>query len=359
MNGERNCKQSRADIPDAILVECDVESLPAMTRRRQTGSRIAALAMAAISPISALVEQYERLAQINQSWHEERSRAAGELDSLAERLVAEEQDLVDRQKQTEAGEESLRRRMTEIESVRQEIAIYRAQLQSREELIEVEHAEQMEALRRKETLIEEQLVSLTQLRNRWNHRRQEEIGQLQSSRASLTREQSETTAPCAELFAKSRRLAGYERSLAEKSLAVEQFWQEISVRAKDPEAQGRVDGLRRTWLTVNAALVDDAKNERAAVTKELERLEQLRVHLQEQATRLTNHGAAMAEKYSLLDEREVILKNRQNLLDDEFCKLEHLKSEPERQRILLRADADAVAEVVFAENPSSPVDKAA
>jgi len=361
---ERRAAESdaRTDAPMAAVVECDVEILGDDSMPSSVAPRIINLEQLAgdlTDQRIALAEQYERLVQFNRTWHEERTRAADDLDALAERLVATEEDILARQADTQAGEQALRERHAEIEAVRQEIAIHRAQMNTRAQALEAEHAREMMALRQKEALLEEQLAALAQVRQRWNARRQDEMTELQASRAALAREQAEAHAQRGELFVTAQQLAVEKRVLAEKSLALEQYRQEVFLRAKDPVAQRRVERLRRRWLTLQAAMVRHARNEREAAVDDLKRIEEGRAELQDQLGRLTQAEAVLAENQSLLDERDAVLKARQIYLDDELRKLEHLKLAPERQRLLLREDVESVAQVVFEEINSPPIDKAA
>lgn len=344
----------------AAVAECEVEGV--LDEASTWDPRINDLAQMAsdlADQRTALVEQYERLAQIHKSWHEERARAARDLDALAERLVADEQSLALRQAQTVAEEQSLRDRQAEVESVRQEIVILQAQLKTREQMIEEEHARELEALRQKEAMFDEQLANLTQIRHRWNTRRHEELGELQTSRADLAREQSAANADRSELFAKRQQLVEERSVVAEKSLALEEYWQEVTLRANDPAAQERVERLRRRWLSLNAAIIANARNENASATQRLEKLEECRSQLEAQLHRLTRDKAALAEQHTLLDEREAKMHARQIRLDDEVRKLEHQKNEPERHGLLLHKDAEAVAKVVFEDHSASPIDRAA
>lgn len=306
-----------------------------------------------------LVEQYKRLAEIQEAWQEERDRAAAELEALAQRLLADEQVLTDRQQQTTVVEELLRERQAEIDAVRQEVLVWRAQLKTREQTFEQEYDKEMLALRQKETLLQEHLAGLTQLRQRWNYRRQQEIEQLQTDRTLLARAQNEAHAERVLLFQKNQQLAEEKRILAEKALALEQYRQEVFLRSKDPAAQRRVERLRRRWLALNAALIANAKSERKSTKKEMASLEACRTQLMEQLISLTQNERALAETQSLLNEREAVLTTRQMYIEQELRNLESQRQQPEKENLRRKDEVETMAKAVYEEDDAPPIDQAA
>src|SRR4029078_8869152 len=88
---EARRRELLAEIPEATLIEYDVEVLgeagadPRLINLEQLAVDLADQRM-------AMLEQYERVVQFHRCWHEDHARAAEELDALARRLAAEEQD---------------------------------------------------------------------------------------------------------------------------------------------------------------------------------------------------------------------------------------------------------------------------
>ena len=296
-----------------------------------------------------LLEQYERLAAIQDDWQRRRDAAAAELDQLGQRLVAQELALGVRAEQTSAAEASILQRQQEIETLRQEIQIWRAQLKAREQLCEQEHERQLLALRQKETLLQDQLTGLAQLRHRWNQRRQQESEQARSIRAALNDEKNQSHQQRVALFEKRQQLEEDKRILAEKSLALEQYRQEVFLRANDPAAQRRVERLRRQWLTLNAGLIRNSKSEREATKKEMTQIETERVELQKLRSQLTGNEITLAEKQCALEEREIVLKARLLTVDQELHKLQNERQQSEQQSLRLQEEVDTLAKAVYDE----------
>jgi hypothetical protein len=303
-----------------------------------------------------LVEQYARLADLQDAWQRQRNQAADELETLAARLAGDEERLNERHRQTITVEDRLHERQADLEVARQEIAGWRAQLKVRVESLAEEQEMTRQHLARKKALLEQQLAGLTVLRQRWRRRRDQEIEQLQNDRAALQREHKETQERRVEYFAKSQQLAEDRRVLAEKSLAVEQYRQEVVIRAKDPSAQRRLERLRRRWLTLNGAMIANAKREREAANKELQRLEAVTADLHEKCSFVTIETAALTEKEALVEQLETILKTREQNLELEIRKLE---SQQQIASMHVNAQIDTLAMAVFAEADVSPIERAA
>jgi pSer/pThr/pTyr-binding forkhead associated (FHA) protein len=346
--GER---RARADEPEPI--ECEVEELPDETSVGDHRTiELDRLAGELADQRVQLIEQYTRLAQIQDAWQRQRDQAAAELDHLAQRLTAEEDALSRRDRQTILIEESLQQRQLEIDAARQDLQVARAQWKSHEAMFTHEHQTHMAALRQKETLLQGQLADLVTLRQRWNQRRTQEIEQQRITRTLLEQQQRDTHQLRAELFDKGQQLEGEKCLLAEKSLALEEYRQEVFFRANDPASQRRVERLRRRWLTLNAAVIRAAKNEREAVKKELLALETQRAELQEQINQRTIAEANLTESQAALDEREAILKARQLHLDHELKSME--QRSPERRT---REQVEILAQMMYEDD--TPIEKAA
>ncbi len=257
-----------------------------------------------------LLEQYNRLAQVHQHWHAQRDQAASELEALAQRLLEREETLAERDQEASAAEDKLRERFEEIEVMRQEIQVWRAQMRARDKASADEHGQHLLAVREKEGLVQEQLTALEQLRQRWKQRRQQEIKNLQANRAQLEQQQRDAASQRADQYAKVQELEEQKRVLTEKALALEQYRQETLGQAEDPVSQRRVERLRRRWLTVNAAMIRSAKSERKAVLAELARLETTRSEVARQLDRLTHIEADLADRQNIVDKREADLRAR-------------------------------------------------
>ncbi len=296
-----------------------------------------------------LIEQYKRLAGIHDAWQQQRDAAAADLESLAKRLTDEEQALAERAQHSKSAEEVVHERVRESEAVREELELMRTQLKVREQTFVQQHQQQTLVLRQHQALLEEQLAGLAGLRQRWNLRRQHEMDRLQTERMVLDQEQKQTHERRLALFEKGQQVDEEKRILAEKTLALEQYRQEVFVRAKDPAARRRVERLRRRWLTLNSKLIRNAKNAAANTKNALAELEALRAALTQASGRVAQEEAALADKQTSMEEMEAALQIRQQQLELQLPQLQSQQN-----------DVETIAQKVFDE-PDAPaaIDKAA
>jgi pSer/pThr/pTyr-binding forkhead associated (FHA) protein len=306
-----------------------------------------------------LIEQFGRLAEFQDTWQRLRDQAAVEVETLAQRLLVQGQSLEERERQTAAVETVLQQRQQEMDAVRQEIQLCRAHLKTRMQMVEKDYQEQVLAVRQKETLLHEQLAELEQLRLRWNQRRQEMIDQLRSKRASLDEQQKETQKRRVALFEKTQQIEEEKRIFAEKAIALEQYRQEILLRAKDPAAKRRIERLRRRWLTLNSTLIRTAKAEREATKNDLLQLETQRAEMMKSLNQLTQDESASAKRKTLLEEGEAVLKARRAQLEQEFSKLQRQSERSQEKTLRLQDDIDTLATVVYEEADGPRIEKAA
>lgn len=351
---------SGADVEHApeLLPECEVEicvetSAPLALEPEVWRGRLEHLDLLASELADQrihLIEQYELLAAIQQTWQQQQAQAAAEMEAIAARLIGSEQALVQRDQQIVASELSLEARQREAESLRADMQAWQAQLAARELAVEQEHARQLQQLGQSRALLQEQLAGIAGLRQRWNLRRQQEVEKLQARQAVLDEQQAETHERRQALFEKGQQIEAEKRILSEKALALEQYRQEVFFRANDPASQRRVERQRRRWLSLNATMIRNCKTERDAARKALQQLEGQRIELDQALKRLTENELALAEKQAWLDEQEAALTARQALVAQELGKIEFQRQKAESQHLRMQEAIDTLAKSVYEES---------
>ncbi len=351
--------------PDDIAFEVDVEVLgdgPSEAESGATSAQIHGLSQLSVELADQrvhLLEQYQQLVEIQNAWQAQRNRAADELEAMAQRLIQAEQDLAHRSAHATNLEQALEKRQAEFESVRQEVAVWRAQLRNREETIEQENEKRIRGMKNLEMRLQEQLSAVTLVKQRWNRRRQEETERLHHHRVKLDGEHREVAQQRKAVLDKSQKLDEERRILAEKALALEQYRQEVFDRANDPAASKRIERLRRRWLAVNAALIRNAKAERDAAIREIDRMETLREELTKQIRQVLSAEAALTENRNLVDERELKLKHRQMRFDKHSQELIAHGSRAELNPLRQQDEIETMAQAVYEEPDSQSVERAA
>jgi hypothetical protein len=269
-----------------------------------------------------LIEQYGRLAVIQTAWQLQRDQASSELEALARRLFEQEQDLESRASHADATEQLLRQRQDEIDAVRADIQRWRDDLHGREQAVEESRQRNLLDLQQKEAILQEQSDALSKLRERWMEQRRQEVEQVRELRAALENDHAELRARRLAMFEQSQQMAEEKRALSEKMLALEHYRQEVLLRTKDPDSQQRLEGLRRRWLTLNAELLRQVKNEAAAAQGELGRIETERTALAQLREQTVESDQKLTEKLSLFEEKEIALNARQALFEQRLASLE-------------------------------------
>ena len=148
----------------------------------------------------------------------------------------------------------------------------------------------------------------------------------------------------------------------EKALAVEMYRQEVAGKANDPAADRRIERLRRRWLMQNTVVIRDAKHERENVKAEMVQLEARCDEWLKQMEAVTQADAILAEKLSVLEEREALLKAREQKVEQETKRHEALRREAEDKLRAMRDEVEQMSHVVYEEpepTPVWPADKAA
>lgn len=306
-----------------------------------------------------LLEQYQQLAEIQNVWQTQRNRAADELEAMAQRLITLEQQVVHRDAHATSIEQALEKRQAELETLRQELLVWRAQLRSREQAVEQENHKRLQAMKHTEMRLQEQLSAVTLVKQRWNRRRQEETERLHNQRVQLDAERREINEHRKGTFEKSQKLDEERRILSEKALALEQYRQEVFDRANDPAAAKRVERLRRRWLGVNAALIRSAKAERETALQEIARIDTHRDELTKKIRQVLSAEAALTENKNQLDELELQLKNRQMKIEQHIHEQLTRGSQSRATHLRLQDEVDTMAKAVYDEPDSPSVDRAA
>jgi pSer/pThr/pTyr-binding forkhead associated (FHA) protein len=308
-----------------------------------------------------LLEQYQRLAEIHDVWMLERDQAAQELEEQARQLLAREQALAAREQDARKVEHNLNQERDEVQSRRQEVEVWRVRLKAREQALEQDHHKHLETLRQQEKLLQEQLLGLTDLRQRWNRKRQEEIDNFRAEQSQLKRQLEEVHQLRRELFEKGQALEQEKRILADKTLAVETYRQEKAGRTQDPAAQQRIERLRRRWLMQNAAQLRIVKAERDTVGAAIATLQERLNEWTHRVEQWTHANTLLAEQQLALDERDTQLKAREQRVRREI-----MQSEAERQRIedkyaRMQDEIERMARVVYEDGESQvlSIEKAA
>ena len=287
-----------------------------------------------------LVEAWERLTAVHDRWHADRTRAAAEIEALGHRLL--ERDLIVRSREQASveAEEGLCRRHEELTHLQQQLIAWHAQLRTEENAWESDRARLQAELRGKEHVAEQHLAALSELRQRWAKRRKQEVILLRNERSALGAFRKEIAQLRYDLNQASAAVDEEKRTLAEKALALEQYRDQVLARVTDdPDAERRLERLRRRWLVHNAETIRQASRARAALHKELLELDQRHEALERRA-------AAVAAAESDLMEKQTTWEQQQLLAETHYARLEHDLQRAHQHRLLAEAQLGALRDEI-------------
>lgn len=308
-----------------------------------------------------LLEHWDRLAHTQAEWQARRDLVATELEALAGRLTRREQELQAREQTLNSADADCRQRRQEIEAQRQQVQVWRARLQTREQMLEAEQQQLHEEARQRLAWADTQLAELAELRTRWDARCARETDQVRSVLAAANALRQEVAELRHDWLQRRQQLDAQRRGLAEKALAVEQFRQEVTLRARDPESAKRIERLRRLWLTQNAAHIRTAREEREALRGELTRLDERRDETLQATGQLAALQQELGERQRNVEHHEMLQGVRLGRLEQELRDSESRRDRAERRLQELHEEVERIAQSLLGdpEPPLLPFERAA
>ena len=302
-----------------------------------------------------LVEHWERLARINDEWHKDRRVALGELEALIANLPVREDAVCARERGLQIAEEDLNRRHQEAVQLRHHLEGWKARLRVRTAAWESERDRTLADLRGRETLAERHLNALVELRQRWTKSRRQELEVMRAERAACERLRQECATLREDLWRRGNTLEEERRTLAEKSLALEQYRQQYVVRAADAvAAERRLERLRRRWVTQNAALVRATVAERQALHQEVAQMEDRHTSLHKQMEALAVREANLAQRQTAWEEAQALAEAQQARLQQELQSMQGQRDRHALHLIELQDEVERMARILL-EEPQLPL----
>lgn len=305
-----------------------------------------------------LVEQWERLARVEQTWQERRDEAINELEMLAERLARDESDLARREVEIQSCERQLQKRQEHLDQLRRDATAAHRRAEVHQQAWESEREHILAEAGRVHEVARYQLDLLGELRRKWNRRRQQETEALRADRRAVERLRQELADGRQELLRQAQMVDDERRTLLERAMALHEHRQEAHTPAG--AGKGEAEQLRRRWLTQNAAVLRALKLQRAGLKKELDRVGQSQADLAEQTDRLAQAQAVCREQEISLEQREAALAATQAHLDQQQKRSDGRTQHTERRLALLQEETDHLARALIPDSDGPlPLERAA
>ena len=192
-------------------------------------------------------------------------------------------------------------------------------------------------------------------RQRWADRRHEEMAVLQDERQRCEEAHRRYATQWEDYFTRSTALDQEKRTLAERSLAMEQYRLEILGRSPDSaRAEKRLERLRRRLAGQNAAVQRQLNCERQALAREAQRLDALAEQLQEQAAVLAQRQAEFAQDLAEEEQAQAQIETLQACHELDMQRLHGQRVQHERQLQTLRDEVERLAQLLIDDGFLSP-----
>jgi hypothetical protein len=322
--GRLDVLQREAARHEGALLPAPIPAGPAAAPAEPLPEQVRELAEDLGDQRRCLVEQWERLLQVQNSWQEERSAALAELESSANHLAQREGELRAAERVAEASRQELHRQQAELSRLRGVLEGRQARLYTQETTWQAEKDGLLNEVELRERQLTLRAQRLEEVHRRRNQRRKEELAQFHTALARCDEARRQYSALWQEAEQLREALQQQERTLSGQTLAVERYRLEtINQAADSARAEAKIDRLVRR---------DGARLEAEARDLALERRRLLheRGRLGEQADRLNRR-----EEELLLRQREAAARTD----EWETQQAGHAEDEEQRQQELRRLRA--------------------
>ncbi len=307
-----------------------------------------------------LLDQHATMAGLHDDWQRQRDQITGDLETFAQKLLRQEQEMAQRERNVRSDEQAVRQREAEAESIRQDYAVQLSRVQASEQTLADERQRLEAEARDRQARLEQQLAELNGWRQQWTRKRQQELDQAQLERRDTEELRQETLALRQQLVQRQAQLDEENRVQTEKGLALEEYSQEVFAKAPDPSSPRRLERLRRRWLTSHADSLRAAKQEREALSQELSALNTRSDEIARRAEHTSLVERGLAEKQILLDHKEALMRAKHSRLEEELRHAEAQRREAEQRAVLLKDEVERMARALLDDAPKTlPIERAA
>jgi hypothetical protein len=301
-----------------------------------------------------LLEQWRCLLELHDAWVPERAALLAEIEAAARELAEREGRLDAREQALGSAETDLRRRQRELFEVRCSLEAWQARLTARETFLDNERVMLLADVRGREEQAEGTARQLEELRQRRARRREQEVEELRQARQQHEQMRRDYVLLWQECQDRRAELIREHRDLAAKSLALEQFRQELLCRTADtPGADKRLERLHRRNLARIETEERDLRRERAALAAETKRLDRLAGRLLNKEEALDARHEAWTRQLAETEEQQAAAADREQRRQQEVQHWQLLHERDERQLKELRDEVERIARLLLEEGEAT------
>lgn len=299
---------------------------------------------------SHLAEQWERLLLVQQRWQQHYQSLVRELESAGRHMLEREHLIQTREHALESAEERMRQRHQESIHLQRQLEAWQTRMTARETSWAAERDRLLAALHARTQLAERRLAEVRLLHERWTKRRRREIAWLSAERASSEKLRKECADLRADWLKQLATLEEEQRGLAERSLAMEQYQQEVMGQAANPaSAERRLQRLRIRWASHLVESQKALQAERQKLEADAGDLQERHGRFQKQLVRLNQREEELAERLRKWEEDRLRVGDELAHIRQDLEVTQSHRDRFEKQVIDLRDEVERIARLLIDE----------
>ncbi len=302
-----------------------------------------------------LLEGWEHFLRVRMRWEEHQQSASREVRELVVQLHKQAQTLLVQEEQLAVTRESVAKRFTELQKVRQQLVAWQSRLKAREVTWEGERDRFLAELRSREEYTAQHLQSLAELRQRWAECRRKEVEAVKTVQEACDKSRLEYLALSEERRHQIQQITEERQTMSTKALAIEQYRQECLTRSNDDAAaERRIGRLRRRWEAAQTAALRATQQENQELETELSQLRARNKDLSERLSQMESDVFAFTNQQAEWQRQQLRANNKQVELQQQVQSLQVQREQATRQISQLEAEIERVAKLLI-EEPRTPI----
>ncbi len=303
-----------------------------------------------------LAEQFIQLVRIEERWQQDRLTAVSDLAALALQLQERARNIEREERGLAAREEILRQQREDLAQARSQLDAWHARLAAREAAWQNERATILSQAQASQELAKRQIAALDDLRRQWKQKRREEALEFQKIHTQFVEARRMYSTLWEECLRRSAALDQGQRTLAEKTLALEQYRLEVVGQAEDAAlAERQIERLRRRWAALFTQAERRLAQEQDVLESEIGRVNTRCREVELQAAELAELQAKEGDRQTESEYHQFLIEETNLRLRQELNGLRRQREEQERQILALRDEVERMAHTLLDQTDVSPL----
>jgi chromosome segregation ATPase len=240
--------------------------------------------------------------------------------------------------------------------LQRQLEAWQARMTARETAWAGERDRLLAELQARAQLADQRLADVRLLQERWTKRRRRELAWLQNERGGSEKLRRECASLRDDWLKKTAALQDEQRSLAERSLAMEQYQQEIAGQAANPaSAERRLQRIRIRWASHLSESQKAISSERQKLEADAGALEERQQQCLKQLARLTQREEEISDKLRKWEADKLRVGGELAQLRQELAVTRQHRDRYEKQVTDLRDEVERIARLLIDEAPPPPL----